>query len=145
MNDDEGSTEVANGNHVVPKGVAVEELDGGKKKLAKECPTDLRLLLESRGGMMETYNKLVQAVVDESKTRSVFGSWKDKEFESIVDLFREDFAEGQIKVALCKRKSGSGTFRWLEFIDVTVADGYVPQYDVANLSGSSYQNSVHKD
>ena len=130
---DEVSTEVANGKHVVPKGVGVEELDGGKKKLAEECPADLRLLLESKG-MMETYNKLVQAVVDESKTRS-FGSWKDKEFESIVDFFREDFAEGDIKVALCKRKSGSGTYRWLEFIDVTVAEGYVPQYDVANFSG----------
>lgn len=39
-------------------------------------------------------------------------------------------------VALCKRRSAKGTFRWLEFIDVqALAEPYVPQYDVANLSG----------
>jgi len=50
-------------------------------------------------------------------------------------LFQEDFAEKGVKVALCKRKSGSGTYRWLEFIDTDVVSDYVPQYDVANLSG----------
>ena len=37
--------EVVNGNHAVPPGVAVEVLDGGKKKLSKECPEDLEKLL----------------------------------------------------------------------------------------------------
>jgi len=47
MADLEG-TVVARGNHVVPKGVAVEELDGGKKKLADECPPELKELLERK-------------------------------------------------------------------------------------------------
>jgi len=39
------------------------------------------------------------------------------------------------EVALCKRSSGSGRFRWLEFIDVEKLPDYVPQFDVANCSG----------
>jgi len=57
------------------------------------------------------------------------------EFDSILDQFRPDFANKNIKVALCKRRSGSGTHRWIEFIDVEEAGSYVPQFDVANLSG----------
>jgi hypothetical protein len=109
-------------------------LDGGKKKLADECPPALKELLEAKD-LMPVYNKLVEAIVEEGKTRSMFGMWRDGEFVSILDLFEEDFGEKGVKVALCKRKSGSGTFRWLEFIDVDVAKDYVPQYDVGNLSG----------
>mmetsp|Transcript_10460 Transcript_10460/g.14816 ORF Transcript_10460/g.14816 Transcript_10460/m.14816 type:complete len:278 (+) Transcript_10460:33-866(+) len=133
MSNAEG-TEVAGGKHVVPTGVAVEELDGGKKKLSKECPPDLKLLLQKKA-LVLTYDKMVDAIVSESNTRSVFGKWKDKEFVSIIDLFRDEFAEQGVKVALCKRTSSGGTVRWLEFIDVEVVGNYVPQYDVANLSG----------
>jgi len=128
--------DVAGGKHVVPPGVAVEELDGGKKKLSKECPQDLALLLQKKNLIM-TYDKMVDAIVSESNTRNLFGKWKDEEFASIVDLFRDDFAKQGIKVALCKRSSGSGTKRWLEFIDIEVAGNYVSQYDVANQSGQT--------
>eukprot|EP00565_Helicotheca_tamesis_P000467 CAMPEP_0185723390 /NCGR_PEP_ID=MMETSP1171-20130828/252_1 /TAXON_ID=374046 /ORGANISM="Helicotheca tamensis, Strain CCMP826" /LENGTH=286 /DNA_ID=CAMNT_0028391089 /DNA_START=58 /DNA_END=918 /DNA_ORIENTATION=+ len=127
-------TEVAKGNHVVPKGVAVEELDGGKNKLSKECPDDLQALLE-KNDAKSIYDKFVQSIVDESTTRDVFGNWKDMEFDSILDQFRPDFEEKNIKVALCKRKSGSGTYRWIEFIDTEEVDNYVPQFDVSNMSG----------
>jgi len=133
-NMDSEGTQVAKGNHVVPKGVAVEELDGGKKKLSKTCPEDVKTLLESKN-LMPVYDKMVAAVVETSATRNLFGFWKDAEFVSIIDLFRDDFADAGVKVALCRRKSGSGTFRWLEFIDTEVVPDYVPQYDVANLSG----------
>jgi len=36
------SLPIAKGNHVVPPGAAVEELDGGKKKLRGECPPELK-------------------------------------------------------------------------------------------------------
>eukprot|EP00567_Pseudictyota_dubia_P009469 CAMPEP_0197441050 /NCGR_PEP_ID=MMETSP1175-20131217/7413_1 /TAXON_ID=1003142 /ORGANISM="Triceratium dubium, Strain CCMP147" /LENGTH=281 /DNA_ID=CAMNT_0042971273 /DNA_START=38 /DNA_END=883 /DNA_ORIENTATION=+ len=130
----ESGTAVAKGNFVVPEGVAVEELDGGKKKLSEECPPPLRELLESKD-LVPIYDKLVKGIVDGGSTRSVFGNWKDKEFDAILDLFRDEFAEKGVKVALCKRKSGSGTFRWLEFIDVEKNPSYVPQYDVSNFSG----------
>ena len=132
--DELGSTQVANGKHVVPEGVVVEELDGGKKKLAEICPPPLAQLLADKNLRM-VYDKMVQAIVEESNTRNVFGMWKDEEFVSIVDLFRDEFAEQGVKVVLCKRKSGSGTFRWLEFINVEVAKDYIPQYDVENHSG----------
>jgi len=80
---------------------------------------------------------MVDAIVSESTTRNVFGKWKDQEFASIVDLFRDDFAEQGVKVALCKRRSSGYVARWLEFIDIEVAGNYVPQYDVANMSGQT--------
>jgi hypothetical protein len=73
--------------------------------------------------------------VEESSTCSFFGKWKDQEFIAILDLFKEDFGEQGVKVALCKRRSNSGSFCWLEFIDVDEQPMYVPQFDVANLSG----------
>jgi hypothetical protein len=132
--DELGSTQVAKGKHVVPEGVVVEELDGSKKKLAETCPPPVAQLLAEKNLRM-VYDKMVQAIVKESNTRNVFGMWKDEEFVSIVDLFRDEFAEQGVKVVLCKRKSGSGTVRWLEFINVDVASNYVPQYDVENHSG----------
>lgn len=132
--DSEAGTQVAKGKHVVPDGVAVEELDGGKKTLAEICPPPLAALLGKKG-LRSVYDKMVQAIVEESRTRNVFGTWKDEEFVSIVDLFRDEFAEKGVKVVLCKRKSGSGTFRWLEFIDTEVVKDYIPQYDVENHSG----------
>lgn len=131
---EEEGTPVAKGKHVVPKGVAVEELDGGKTKLSEECPAAVQDVL-LKHDLVPVYDELVAAIVESSKTRGVFGGWNDKEFESILSLFKERFADKGIKVALCKRKSNSGAFRWLEFIDVDVADTYVPQYDVGNLSG----------
>lgn len=120
--------------HVLPEGVAVEKLDGGKKKLADECPPKLRQLLQ-RKQLTPIYDQLVQTIVQESKTRNVLGKWRDMEFVHILDQYREDFADKGVKVVLCKQKSGSGTHRWLEYIDVDVAGTYVPQYDVSNLSG----------
>ena len=134
MTDTEG-TQVAGGRHVVPEGVAVEELDGGKKKLSEQCPPELRKLLETKD-LMATYEAMVKAVVEEGSTRGFFGKWHDREFDSIVDVFREEFAEKGVRVALCKRKSGDGNFRWLEFIDIDLlGDTYIPQYDVSNFSG----------
>jgi len=131
----EEGTLVAKGKHVVPDGVAVEELDGGKKKLADECPVDLARLLDAKGVRI-LYDKLVDAIVQESNTRNVFGKWKDEEFVSVLDLFADEFAEVGIKIALCKRSScGSGASRWLEFIDTKRLPDYIPQYDVANYSG----------
>jgi hypothetical protein len=130
----EEGTVVADGNHVVPKGVAVEELDGGKQKLVDECPPLLKELLEGKN-LFDVYDRFVKAVDEESHTRGFFGRWQDQEIVGIIDLFRDDFAEQGVKVALCKRRSGGGTFRWLEFIDTDVADTYVPQFDVANRSG----------
>lgn len=132
---DQEGTEVAKGKHVVPNGVAVEELDGGKKKLSEECPAPLKELLSRKDGLMDVYDQMVAAVVETSGTRSMFGNWKDAEFASVIDLFRDDFAEHGIKVSLCKRSSAMKTYRWLEFIDVGEAPEYIPQYDVANTSG----------
>jgi len=84
---------------------------------------------------------MVDAIVSESTTRNVFGKWKDQEFASIVDLFRDDFAEQGVKVALCKRRSSGYVARWLEFIDIEVAGNYVPQYDVANMSGQTIKTA----
>ena len=119
---------------VIPQGVAVEVLDGGKRKLADVCPPPLLKLLKSKDSV-QIYEKLVQSVVHESKTRNVFGKWRDVEFLHILDEYKEDFADRGIKVVLCRRKSASQTRRWLEFIDIAMAHGYVPQYDVSNFSG----------
>jgi len=129
--------EVADGKHVVPNGVAIEELKNyrGHKELRNTTPEGVVEMLQPKY-LMGVYDKFVQSVYDEKTTRSSFtGKWKNAEFASILDAFREDFADKGVKVVLCKRSSGSGSYRWLEFIDVEVAGDYVPQYDVSNRSG----------
>jgi len=132
--ENEGETSVAKGKYVVPSGVAVEELDGGKKKLSDECPPEVRSLLKDKD-LVLVYDKMVAAIVEETNTRSVFGKWKDKEFVSIMELFRDEFAEKGVKCTLNKRKSGSGNFRWIEFIDTDIVPDYLSAYDVANRTG----------
>lgn len=135
----EAGTRVAGGGHVVPKGVAVEELKNywGQKELQRKCPDEVRDLLTSKGAL-EIYEKFVDGVAQDRTTRSFpLGKWRDAQVLSVLDSFRDDFADHGIRVALCKRKSGGGFYRWLEFIDVDQWDTnvYVPQYDVANFSG----------
>lgn len=130
--------QVASGSYVLPAFVAVEELKNynGHKRLKDDCPASVHRLMTEKG-LFDVYDRFVQAIVDTKRTRgSLLGKWKDQQFVSVLDLFGDDFAAGGVKAALCKRKSGKGTFRWLEFIDVERAGGsYVPQYDVANRSG----------
>lgn len=129
---------VAKGTYLVPKGVAVEELKnyGGQKDLANNCPDDVRVLLTKKS-LFDVYDKFVQSIVDTRNTRSkVLGKWKDAEFVGVLDQFSDDFAEKGVRVALCKRTSGQGTYRWLEFIDMDVmGDTYEPQYHYSNRSG----------
>ena len=138
LGSDEPGSAVARGSYTVPNGVAVEPLKnyGGHKDLQNTCPDDVRHLLETKG-LFDVYDKFVQAIVDTKNTRgSLLGKWKDAQFISVLDLFRDEFTDKGVRVALCKRKSGKGTYRWLEFIDVdAVGDTYEPQYDVANRSG----------
>ena len=55
------------------------------------------------------------------------------------------FIDKGVKVCLCKRSSGKGTYRWLEFIDVeALEEPYVPQYDVSNLSGQVIETCYTK-
>lgn len=125
---------VANGKVELPHGVAAEELDGGKKKLSDTCPYEVEELLKCKG-LVTVYDRMIAAIVKEGNTRTLFGKWKDDEFVSIMDLFSDEFAEKGVKICLCKYESAAGKHRWIEFIDKDVAKGYVPQYDVANLSG----------
>lgn len=108
----------------------------GQKELRDECPPAVLELLESKGAV-EPYERFVQAVYETKATRqTVTGKWKDAEFASVLDQFRDDFASRGLRVALCARRSSSGTRRWLEYIDVErVGAFYVPQYDVADVSG----------
>jgi hypothetical protein len=133
----EGSL-VANGKHVVPPGVAVEELKkyDGQNKLRDECPPDVEGLLRKQN-CFDVYDRFVKAVVETSNTRNWLGKWKDQEFVHVLDLFSEDFAEHGIKVVYCKRSSSGGSYRWLEYIDIGQVPDYVAQYDVSNLSGQT--------
>ena len=133
---EEVMTELLSG-YSVPKGVAVEELKnyGGHKKLRDECPPAVQEMLTAKG-VFDVYEKFVQSIADEKNTRGPLGKWKDAQFISVLDQFQDSFVDKGIKVALCKRSSGKGTFRWLEFIDVEkLEEPYVPQYDVSNMSG----------
>lgn len=130
---------VAGGKHAVPAGVAVEELRGGKGRLSDRCPEAVRDVL-LRHNLTSVYEELVRTIVQSHTARGLLSGWNDKELEAILDRFKPAFAAGGVRVALCKRASASGTFRWFEFIDADVVannhpGGYVPQYDVGNLSG----------
>lgn len=53
---------VAGGKHIVPAGVSVEELDGGKSKLQKQCPPLLENMLKERDARF-VYDSMVDDVV----------------------------------------------------------------------------------
>jgi len=137
-----GSSEIIEDKYTVPKGVAVEMIKNfnGKKDLLKDCPAEVRDLLHSKSAF-EIYDKFVQTIYDDKNNRNALGRWKDAEFVSKVDLFRDEFAEKGIKVALCIRSSGKNV-RWLEFIDVDEVGNYVPQFDLGNMSGQ-YIRTAH--
>uniref|UniRef100_A0A7S2VDG8 Uncharacterized protein n=1 Tax=Entomoneis paludosa TaxID=265537 RepID=A0A7S2VDG8_9STRA len=130
-------TPVAKGKYIVPKGVAVEELKNfnGHRALRDECPEPVKELLVEKG-LLDAYDKLVKALTGDRKIRTPLGKWRDAQVIGVVDLFRDDFAEKNVKIAFCKRQSGQGSFRWLEFIDIDIVGGtYAPQYDLGNYSG----------
>lgn len=131
--------EVAGGKHAVPRGVAVVELPEGfgkKKKLLKEIAMSVQDLLESNNKeqLIPVYDAMITAIVQEKKTTRLFGKWSDQELEHVMDLFRPEFEAQHVKVVLCKRSSRHHKYRWLEFINVDIAKGYVPQYNVSNMS-----------
>lgn len=130
------TTTVIEGQHIVPKGVAVEMIKNfnGKKNLLNDCPKDVRTLLTDKGAF-EVYDKFVQSIYDDKKTTNMLGRWKDSQFVYKADVFASDFAEKGIKIALCKHQDGMTATRWFEYIDVEEAGNYVPQYDQNNLSG----------
>ena len=135
---DDNEETVLESGHTVPKGVAVEELKNykGSKKLRDECPPAVQELLNSKDGLFEVYEKFVETIANEKNTRGPLGKWRDAQFVSVLDQFQDDFIAQGVKVALCKRSSGKATYRWLEFIDVeALEEPYVPQFDVANMSG----------
>ena len=144
--DEKGEETELSSGHTVPKGVAVEELKNyrGHKKLRDECPPAVQELLTEKG-LFDVYEKFVSTMASEKSTRGPLGKWRDAQFISVLDLFQDDFIDKGVKVALCKRKSGKGTYRWLEFVDVeALEEPYVPQYDVSNLSGQTIKTVYSK-
>ncbi|CAJ1960126.1 unnamed protein product [Cylindrotheca closterium] len=142
----EGEETETKSGHTVPKGVAVEELKSyrGHKKLRDECPPAVQELLTAKGAF-DVYDKFVSTMASEKSTRGPLGKWRDKQFISVLDLFQDEFIDKGVKVSLCKRSSGKGTYRWLEFIDVeALEEPYVPQYDVSNLSGQILETCYSK-
>lgn len=126
---------ITRGIYLVPDGVAVQELHGGKKnRLGEECPESVKDLLESKDSV-PVYNKLIAALKKETENRNYFGFWKDAEFVAIIDLFRDEFAEKKIRVALCGRSSVANKYRWLEFVDIEIASDYIPEFDAVSTSG----------
>lgn len=75
--DDDGSKEV-HGGHVVPKGVAVEELKNynGHKQLRDQCPVDVQKLMTDKG-LFDVYDKFVHTLAAEKNTRGPLGKWRD--------------------------------------------------------------------
>ena len=59
----EGELEVYGGKHTVPSGVGVEELDGGKQKLSKECPAPVKEILD-RHDLVATHDSIVASIVE---------------------------------------------------------------------------------
>lgn len=68
----------AKGGHVVPPGVAVEELKnyGGHKKLRDECPEDVQKMMTDKG-LFDVYDRFVGAVANEKKSRGPLGKWRE--------------------------------------------------------------------
>mmetsp|Transcript_20738 Transcript_20738/g.50964 ORF Transcript_20738/g.50964 Transcript_20738/m.50964 type:complete len:639 (+) Transcript_20738:59-1975(+) len=115
----------------VPEGVYVEGLNG-VKKLSGDCPAKVRDFL-TRKGLSPTYDEFIEAIVKSKKTRNWASSWRTAEIQKILEEFQEQFLFKGVRAVLCKIiPDGGQPFRWFEFVDLSVAEGYVSQYDYAN-------------
>ncbi|KAL3932525.1 MAG: hypothetical protein SGBAC_010811 [Bacillariaceae sp.] len=126
------SSDAVKGWLVVPEGVYVEGLNG-VKKLSEACPPEVRDFL-TRKGLSTTYDEFIDAIVKSKKTRNWAKSWKSEEICKILNEFQELFLFKGVKLVLCKIiPDGGQPFRWFEFIDLSMASGYVSQYDYENV------------
>lgn len=108
----------------------------GEKDLKDKCPKKVRALLEEKD-LFDVYDKFVQTIVDTKNTRGATGKWRDAEFEAVLDQFRDEFAEKEVRICFCKSTvAADGSYRWLEFVDVNALEKpYVSQFDVSNYGG----------
>lgn len=134
------STDVAQGWLKVPEGVYVEGLNG-VKKLSSECSTKNRAFLV-RKGLLPTYEQFIEAIVKSKKTRNWVSSWRTAEILKILKEFQETFLSQGVRVVLCKIiPDGGHPYRWFEFIDLSIVEGYVSQYDVDNIGPAELETS----
>ena len=81
INDDTAVEEegtATKGGHVVPPGVAVEELKNydGHKKLRDQCPEAVQKLMTEKN-LFNVYDRFVSALATEKKTRGPLGKWRE--------------------------------------------------------------------
>ncbi|CAJ1932687.1 unnamed protein product [Cylindrotheca closterium] len=132
------ATGAANGWLKVPEGVYVEGLNG-VKKLTDECPPKVRDFL-TRKGLSATYDQFIEAIVKSKKTRNWARSWRTAEIQNVLNDFQELFLSNGVKLVLCKIIPDGGlAYRWFEFIDLSVAERYVPQFDFDNEGPSDLE------
>lgn len=129
--DEEQGTRVANGQHIVPYGIAVEPFaDNFKAKIIKTTPVAVSELLQSKD-LMAQYTKMVKKVsAGEGK---IFSEVK---LIQAVQQSQADFQEKGVTVAVCLLNSNMGNYRWfwLEFIDhgLFPSGTYKPKYDISD-------------
>lgn len=122
---------VAGGRHWVPIGVAVEEL-GELSKVTDDCPDDVRELLTEKG-LMSTYGDFIETLAKKKSTRGWTSNWKGSEILTVMEDYAAVFKARGVKMVICKLKPDSGrSYRWFEYINVSVAPAYVAQYDMSN-------------
>lgn len=128
-------TKVANGQHVVPEGIAVEEFtDGDSKTLVQICPEAVRELL-SNHGLMPLYDKLIKKASTCSQEMHGKKIWSISKLVLVLQDFQDSFQQKEVRTELCKYTTPCGTYRWLwwEFIDNSrTPSSYLPNYCVSN-------------
>lgn len=131
MADDQQGTHVANGQHIVPPGIAVESFsDNFQEKLLKMTPVAVSELLQSKD-LLETYQIMTKKAA--SGQSQIFSETK---LIQVVQEFQPKFAEKGVTLAVCLFASDVGDYRWfwLEFIDQSLfpPSTYKPKYDISD-------------
>ncbi|KAL7554167.1 hypothetical protein ACHAWF_017756 [Thalassiosira exigua] len=89
--------------------VAIEPLKnyGRQMDLMQKCPPFLEVLLEEQD-LLNVYDKFVATVTETKVTRHFWGKWRDGRFDSMLDLFRDDFTEKGGEGGLLSEEVGEG-------------------------------------
>lgn len=126
----EEGTRVANGQHIVPAGIAVETFaDNFKEQLITRTPAEVSELLQSKD-LMNEYEKMTNKAA--SGSGAIFSEVK---LVQLVQEFQPKFEAKGVTVAVCLFNSDIGNYRWFwfEFVDHGLFPNgtYQPKYDVS--------------
>eukprot|EP00927_Polykrikos_kofoidii_P038166 TRINITY_DN32466_c0_g1_i1.p1 TRINITY_DN32466_c0_g1~~TRINITY_DN32466_c0_g1_i1.p1 ORF type:complete len:342 (+),score=56.50 TRINITY_DN32466_c0_g1_i1:118-1026(+) len=112
----------------LPDGVVGVTLHDGPdaRKLVSKCPLAVQEFMAKKN-IASVYNSFIRAIVEtRTQPQSV---WKNETLICVLNTYRKRFESFGVAVYLCQAPvEEERLYKWVEFIDTSVASGYEPRF-----------------